>query len=119
MKTHLKIQALFKNDLSEAKNHKEHSEISSEISHQQEWTGSYYNGSCRYIGPIKAYYWNNLPRLRSLLVRSALIIEQGRIFGENRVFWHGQVIGHENYRFKTLSLNCKIVDIYKEIEQQK
>lgn len=107
MKTHLKII-------------KEHLKFSSENSHLYNTSeAKCYNGDYRYIGPIKAYYWNNLPRLRSLLVRGALIIEQGRVFGENRVFWRGQVIGHENYRFKTLSLNRKIIDIYKEIEQQK
>lgn len=107
MKTHLKII-------------KEHLKFSSENRHLcTDKDEKHYNGDYKYIGPIPLVYYTTFPRLRSLLMRDALINEQGRVFGENRVFWRGQVIGHENYRFKTLSLNRKIVDIYKEIEQQK
>lgn len=107
MKSHLKII-------------KEHFKFSSENRHLYNTSeAKCYNGDYRYLGPVPIVYYNSFPRLRSLLMRDALVNEQGRVFGENRVFWHGQVIGHENYRFKTLSLNRKIVDIYKEIEQQK
>ena len=55
------------------------------------------NGTERYYGTLKMEYWNNLCRLRSLLKPEVLITEQGRLVGENRVFWRGKVVGHENY----------------------
>ena len=41
--------------------------------------------------------------------------------GENRVFWRGKVVGHENYQFETLSMNRKFIEMYNKVvkEQEK